>query len=124
MQTQIVYCMVSDGHDWFYEQALVPVHSLRKYHPEATVLLIVDRETDNTLVGDRCELSKLLTEKVVVDVLEKCPSKNQHSCYLKTNVLQKIDKRSLVKEQPSEIKLRAYAITKETIPTIQRDHQP
>lgn len=86
MQTKIVYCMVSDGQDWFYEQALVSVYSLRQYHPEATVVLIVDRETDNTLVGDRGELSKLLTEKVVVDVPEKYPSKNQHSRYLKTNV--------------------------------------
>lgn len=78
--------MVSDGHDWFYEQALISVHSVMYHNPEAHVMLIVDRETDNSLAGDRCELSKMLSEKIVVDVPEKYSSKNQHSRYLKTNV--------------------------------------
>lgn len=86
MQTKIVYCMVSDGHDWFYEQALISVYSLLNYNPEAHVVLIVDRETNKTLVGNRGELVKLAAEKIVVDVPEKYPSKNQHSRYLKTNV--------------------------------------
>lgn len=35
MKTKIVYCLVCDGHDWFYEQVLIPVHSLNKvYVPE------------------------------------------------------------------------------------------
>ena len=42
MKTKIVYTIVSDENDIFFEQALLSIYSLRKYNPDAFVELVID----------------------------------------------------------------------------------
>lgn len=53
MKTKIVYCLVSDTSDYYYEQLLISLCSLRKYNPEAIVEVVCDNETFATLEGVR-----------------------------------------------------------------------
>lgn len=89
MKTKIVYSIVSDENDIFLEQALVSVYSLRFYNPNAIVILVVDNGTDATLQGNRGEILKYISEKVVVTP-PKDLTKRQISRYIKTSLRQYI----------------------------------
>ena len=53
MKTKIVYCLVSDGQDYYYEQLLISLCSLRRHNPEADVEVVCDNDTNTTLTGTR-----------------------------------------------------------------------
>ena len=53
MKTKIVYVVVSDDADFYLEQTLVSVYSARLYNPNAEILLLVDSETNKTILGKR-----------------------------------------------------------------------
>ncbi len=63
---KILYILVSSDLDYYYEQALVSVTSLRYVKPNVFVTLLVDDKTDTTLVGNRCKLKSLVDEYKVV----------------------------------------------------------
>ena len=87
MKTKIVYCIVSNGQDIYLEQAWVSIYTLRKYNPEAEVFLIVDKETESTLVGKRAGIKELVTEVIAVETPDSYNAM-QRSRYLKTNFRQ------------------------------------
>ena len=62
MQTKIIYVLVSSPEDIYYEQCLVSVYSLRKYHKNAEVVVLVDDATAASLTGNRSLLATLATE--------------------------------------------------------------
>ena len=53
MKTKIVYCLVSNGKDYYYEQLLISLCSLRKHNPDAVVEVVCDHATSSTLKGER-----------------------------------------------------------------------
>jgi len=87
MRTKIVYTLVSDSSDYYLEQAFISVFSLRKYHPEAVVELVVDKETASTLEGERVNIREYVSSVVRIEVPSDYDKKSR-SRYLKTNLRQ------------------------------------
>ena len=85
MQTKIVYTLVSDYGDYYCEQAMMSLHSLRKHHPTATVELVVDNRTDDTLCGKRAEIIKYVSKKTCIELPEEY-DKMRRSRHIKTNL--------------------------------------
>ena len=83
MKTQIVYVVVSSENDVFLEELWVSVWSLRYYHPEAVVNVLVDK-----LTGERVKnhpVKELVNEIIVVDTpQEATPMKR--SRIIKTSI--------------------------------------
>lgn len=52
-KTKIVYCLVSNSKDYYYEQLLISLCSLRKHNPDAVVEVVCDHDTSSTLKGER-----------------------------------------------------------------------
>lgn len=85
MKTKIVYCLISDINDYFYEQLLISLCSLRKHNPYAEVEVVCDHDTFNTFTGNRRGIFDFNIQTVVVET----PSdwgKRERSRYLKTNL--------------------------------------
>ena len=53
MKTKIVYCLVSNSKDYYYEQLLISLCSLRRHNPKAEVMVVCDNDTYATLDGTR-----------------------------------------------------------------------
>ena len=87
MQTKIIYTLVSENSDYYLEQALISVYSLRKHNPEATVELVVDKDTAATLVEKRSKIKEYVTSIVEIDVPREY-DKKRRSRFLKTNLRQ------------------------------------
>ncbi len=87
MKTKIVYTLVSSPSDFYLEQALLSVYSLRIHNPLAIVELVVDQFTETTIVDKREEIKKYITNLVKIDVPAEL-TKVQRSRYLKTNLRQ------------------------------------
>lgn len=85
MKTKIVYCLVSGIKDYFYEQLLISLCSLRKHNPEAEVLVVCDQATSDTLVGTRTGVFDYNITVVAVDVPDTWNNK-ERSRYLKTHL--------------------------------------
>ena len=86
MRTKIVYTLVSDEGDYYYEQALISMHSLRHYHPQPTVVeLVVDERTFNTLKGKREEIKNYVSSIITIQAPDEF-DKKLSSRYLKTNL--------------------------------------
>ena len=90
MQTKIIYTLVSDETDYYYEQVLISIYSLRLHNPTAAINVIVDQDTYKTLNEKRNEIHKYVSSVIPIDV--PCSyNKMQRSRYLKTNLRKFID---------------------------------
>lgn len=85
MKTKIVYALVSSPSDFYMEQAMISVHSLRMYNPNAVVELVVDAITDMNLVEKRAKIREYVDEVHVIETPEGY-NPVQRSRYLKTNL--------------------------------------
>lgn len=86
MKTKIVYVLASNANDYYLEQALVSIFSLRLYNPSAEVLLVVDEDTKKTLEEEnRKRIFKYITDVIVVHVPSQY-SNMQKSRYIKTSL--------------------------------------
>jgi len=90
MKTKIVYTVASDDSDIYLEQTYVSICSLRKFHPDATVVLVVDDNTDKTIKGIREYILGVITHKIVV-VPPHEYTKVERSRYLKTTLRNQIE---------------------------------
>ena len=109
MKTKIVYAVTSDEKDYYLEQTLVSVYSLRLYNPQATVILLVDNKTDTTLIDKRAKILEYISDKIVVNIPDKY-TKKERSRYLKTTIRQNvkgpylfIDSDTIITDDLSEI---------------------
>lgn len=85
MKTKAVYVVVSDDTDFYLEQAVISITSLKRTNPTMSVYVIVDGKTKTSLIGGRSRLFEVADKVVEVD----CPaemSKQQCSRQLKTTV--------------------------------------
>lgn len=62
METKIVYVLASTPDDYYLEQCLVSVLSVRHYMPYAHIVLLVDDLTQVFLTNERAEIVGLVTE--------------------------------------------------------------
>lgn len=87
MNTQILYVVSSTEQDYYLEQTLLSIFSLRKHNPDARILLLVDDKTDATINRRRASILNYIDNKIVVKVPEQY-TKVQVSRYLKTSMRQ------------------------------------
>lgn len=85
MRTKIVYCLVSDNTDYYYEQLLISLCSLRKHNPDATVEVVCDNDTFTTLKGTRGAIYDYGINVIPVETPVEW-AKFERSRYLKTNL--------------------------------------
>lgn len=89
MKTQIVYTLISSEKDYFLEELWVSLYSLRIFHPEVTVKVLVDEPTEKYMKRFP-KLCDMITEIIVVPVPENYNAK-QRSREIKTTVRNVID---------------------------------
>ena len=82
---KILYVLVSSTADYYYEQALISMMSLKHQMPNSIISLLTDRDTDNSLNKSRNLINEYISEKIVVD-LDKALSSMQKSRWLKTSM--------------------------------------
>ncbi|MCL1932148.1 MAG: hypothetical protein FWF55_10070 [Treponema sp.] len=85
-----LYVLASDDSDYYLEQTLLSITSLRLYMPDAFVTLLVDDVTEANLTGKRAEILKLITELKSVKIDGRF-SKKARSRWLKTSMRQIIE---------------------------------
>ena len=88
MRTKIVYVLVSQETDYYYEMLLLSLYSLLLYHPkgDAEVEVVMDEDTHQRLVGKKAEMLNDVTPIVVSIPPEYTVM--QRSRYLKTQLRQ------------------------------------
>jgi lipopolysaccharide biosynthesis glycosyltransferase len=85
-----VYVLVSNENDIFLEQLLLSITSLRNKNTDATVIVLIDDITVDSLTGKRSEIYKLSSE---IKILTPPKELNnvKRSRWLKTSMRQNID---------------------------------
>ena len=68
MKTKVVYVLVSNDNDFYFEQALISVCSVKVNSPNSFILLVVDDKTNSTLKGKRGIIKQYVNEIKVVDL--------------------------------------------------------
>lgn len=90
MQTKLVYVLTCAPEATYIEQALISIWSARYHNPDAHIVLLVDDNTYELLVGTRAKVWEYVTECKVI----KAPAEYnvmQISRWLKTNVRDLVD---------------------------------
>lgn len=82
---KILYVLVSSTDDFYYEQTYVSILSLKHVDPAAKVTLLVDDLTNDSLVGDRENIKKIVDEYVCIS-LDSVKTNKERSRYLKTSM--------------------------------------
>lgn len=85
MNTQIVYSIISSKQDYYLEQLIMSVHSLRMYNPAAHVIVVTDNFTAKTLIGWRSYIKGIINHLQVIPVPSQY-NPMQRSRFLKTNL--------------------------------------
>lgn len=85
-----VYVLVSSVKDYFYEELLISVQSLRYYNKNAYICLLTDNKTADTLVGTRGEVLQYIKEYIKIPFSNNISAK-ERSRYLKTSMRKYIE---------------------------------
>lgn len=89
-ELKFVYVLTTGEDDFYPEQTAVSIHSLRRLHPDAHVVVVTDNESYKTLQGGR-GLVKELADEVSVEDTPEGLSCFQKSRYLKTSLRESIN---------------------------------
>lgn len=90
MKLKVVYALISNQNDYYLEQLLISIYSFRLYHPNATAILVIDHDTNKTIIGKRAIIKSYFSEIKVIEV-PNAYNNIQRSRYLKTHLRQFID---------------------------------
>jgi hypothetical protein len=85
-----LYVLVSDDADYYLEQALLSVTSLKMKMPDAFVSLLIDDSTESALTGKRRNILDLTDELKVIEIDRKF-NKKARSRWLKTSMRNHIE---------------------------------
>ena len=114
MKTNILYVLVSNEKDIFWEQTFISIHSLLRTNGSVNISILMDDKTRQSLKGKREDLLKLITEPIVVE-LEESLSNKEKSRILKTNMRNYvegdflfIDSDTIILDDLSEIDMCEY----------------
>lgn len=94
MKTKIAYALTSDPSDYYLEQLILSLYTLRKYNQDAWVTLVVDKETNILLGGTRSIIKDIVEEFIVVETPQGYDKKTR-SRYIKTTIRKYIKGRYL-----------------------------
>lgn len=89
MKTKIVYVLVSQEADYYYEMTLLSLYSLRLHHPKDIVQIVMDVDTHQRLTG--MESSILCDATPIVVSIPSKYSAKQRSRFLKTRLTEIIE---------------------------------
>lgn len=89
LKFKIVYVLVSHIKDTYAEQCYLSIYSLRKFHPNSSITIVMDSDTHHELEGVRKELLNMADEVVVVDFDDEV-TPMVRSRFLKTTLRQRI----------------------------------
>ena len=87
---KFVYILNSDGSDYYPEQMLVSMHSLRMYNDGAHIVLLLDQDTKDYLEGRKDPILAVADDVKVVDV-PKNYNGIQRNRFIKTNMRDIVD---------------------------------
>lgn len=90
MRTKIVYVLTSTTDDWYLEQTIISVFSLKKHNPSCYAILVMDKITNNSLLDSRKNILEYFDETIVINVPTQF-NQVQASRYIKTSLYQYID---------------------------------
>lgn len=90
MKTKIVYVLVSDSSDFFYEQTLISATSAKMWNPDAEIVVVVDDVTNANFDEKRQALFDVVQRKIVVE-LPSDMNKKRRSRILKTTLREQLD---------------------------------
>jgi len=85
-----IYVLVSDEADYYLEQALMSIVSLRIHTPNAFVTLLIDNITEKSLENKRRNILELVSELKVVEIDSRF-GKKARSRWLKTSMRQHVE---------------------------------
>lgn len=85
METKVVYCLVSSNKDYYYEQLLISLCSLRKHNPETVVEVVCDQDTYHALKGTRAGIFDYNIQVNPVETPKEWGNW-ERSRYIKTNL--------------------------------------
>lgn len=88
--TKCIYVLTSNEADYYLEQLVISVRSLRLYHPDVYVGVLVDKQTNETLKDNRLKLLHQVTEIIEVETPQNY-SQMQRSRFIKTSVRNIVD---------------------------------
>ena len=89
METKIVYVVISSPNDIYLDQTVLSIKSLRHFHPEAAVELLLDANTFETLRDNRNIIKDLVNEIHVISVPNELSAIHRAS-WLKTTMREHI----------------------------------
>jgi hypothetical protein len=84
-----LYVLVTNHQDYYYEQALLSITSLRDKMPDAFISLLVDDKTALSLHGAREQIKALIDEFKIVSLPDELPN-TERSRWLKTTMRKEI----------------------------------
>jgi hypothetical protein len=90
MNLKYLYVLVSGEADYYFEQLLLSLTSLRHRMPDAFVSLLVDNKTDDSLRNSYVNIHELINEYKVVKLLDELSAK-ERSRWLKTTMRHHVD---------------------------------
>ncbi len=86
-----LYVVVSGLKDTYLEQTILSIESLKKVDPKATVSVVIDQGTEQTLTGKRHKIYDIADKIIVITVPDEYNNKNR-SRFLKTTMYDYADK--------------------------------
>jgi hypothetical protein len=90
MRTKAVYVLTSSPKDYYYEQLLMSVYSLKFYNPDMRTVLVTDTTTNETLVPGRNKVKEYFDDVIVVNIPKRF-NPMQCSRYMKTSLRQLVE---------------------------------
>lgn len=85
MKTRIVYVVVFDENNYYFEQAIVSACSARMHNSDAEIVVVTDKASEILITGWRKDIYKYINAVVSVDVPLEL-NKMQRSRWIKTNL--------------------------------------
>lgn len=85
MRTKIVYVLTSSNKDYYFEQTLLSIYSLKLHNPTAKVTIVTDKDTEKSFVGNRKKIYELADEIISPSIPDEF-NNLQKSRYLKTQL--------------------------------------
>lgn len=86
MKTKIVYDIISSKDDIYFEQVWASAWSLKHFNPNAYVLVLTDKETNDTILSDARNGSLLYIDEIRVVDFDQSYSNKEKSRWIKTNM--------------------------------------
>lgn len=83
-----VYVLTSKGNDYYIEECMISMLSLKRYNPDAQIVLLIDDMTEKLLVGFRDKV-RTIASQVIVEQYDETVTQKVQSRLLKMVLVSK-----------------------------------